>query len=138
MANNFLEKVRQLARPSGTQIHRPSLLQLLWAFVAGCVLAWLLAVNTNFIAVLSHPTPNWLQPLRQMGGWTGSVLNTVLIVLLPQGLFAGLFAWVAFGVLRASGLRMVLANSAPWFIYGAVADLSWYKGSNFSTGERLI
>jgi len=115
---------------------RPSLSQLLWAFIAGCVLLWLAIYVMGFLAAL--PTPGWLQPIRQTKGWTGAILYSVLRIHLPMALLAGIYAWAVFRLLRARGLLVVLVLSAPWLIYCFVEALSYYQESRLSPAHKLM
>lgn len=115
---------------------RPSLSKLLLAFIAGCALLWLAVLVMGFLAAI--PTPNLLQPLLQTKGWIGGLLYSVLLLHLPMALLAGLFALAVFRLLRANGLLVVFALSAPWLIYCFLAALSWYQGTQFSPLHVLM
>jgi len=117
-------------------MRRPSLSQLLWAFIAGCVLLSLAIFAMGFLAAL--PVPGWLQPIRQSNGWTGAVLYAVLRIHLPMAVLAGLYAWAVFRLLRARGLLVVLALSAPWLIYCFVEALSYYQESRLAPVHKLM
>ena len=116
-------------------MNRPSLQQSLLAFSAGCLLLWLALVVAGILAASAAPSP--LQPLLQGQGWIGFLLHSTLLVHIPVALFSGLFALVAFRLLRARGLLVVLALSAPWLIYCFLAAFSWYRGTQFSPLQIL-
>ena len=117
-------------------MRRPSLSQLLWAFIAGCVLLWLAIFVMGLLAAL--PVPGWLQPIRQTKGLTGAVLYSVLRLHLPMAILAGLYAWAVFRLIRARGLLVVLALSTPWLIYCFVEALTYYQESRLSPVHKLV
>lgn len=117
-------------------MRRSSLAPLFWAFIAGCVLLGLAIYAMGFLAAL--PVPGWLQPIRQTKGWTGATLYAVLRIHLPMALLAGLYAWAVFRLLRARGMLVVLALSAPWLIYCLVEALSYYQESRLSPVHKLM
>lgn len=115
---------------------RPSLPQLLLAFIAGCALLWLAILVMGFLAAI--PTPHLLQSLLQTKGWTGAILYSVLLIHLPMALLAGLFAFAVFRLLRTRGLCVVLALSAPWLIYCFVEALTYYQESRLTPLHKLM
>lgn len=115
---------------------RPSLPQLLLAFIAGCGLLWVAIFVMGFLAAI--PAPNLLRPLLQSNEWFGATLYSVLLLHLPMALLAGLFASVAFQLLRARGFSVVLALSAPWLIYCFVEALSYYQASRLTPLHKLM
>lgn len=115
---------------------RPFFQQLLLAFIAGGALLWLGISVMGCLAAI--PTPNVLQPLRQTEGWTGITLYSVRLIHFPMTLFAGLFASAVFRLLRAHGLFVVLALSAPWLIYCFVEALTYYQESQLTPLHKLM
>lgn len=115
---------------------RPSLPQLLLAFIAGCLLLLLAIFCSGVLAASS--AQRLLPPLLQNQSWGELILRSTLLVHIPMALISGIFALLVFRLLRARGLLVVLALSAPWLIYCLVVTLSWYQGTQFSPLHILM
>ena len=114
---------------------RPSTTQHLLALVAGFVLLWLAIYLVGFLAAL--PTPTFMNSEVGGRGWFMVVLRSVLLVHLPMALVAGLFALAAFHLLRARGIYIVLALSAPWLTYCVLEAVNYYQEAQFSSTQKL-
>ena len=114
---------------------RPSIPQLLLAFIAGCLLLWLAILLAGTLAASTAPAS--LGPPLPDQSFVALTLRSTLFVHIPIALFSGLFALVVFRLLRARALLVVLALCAPWLIYCLFAALSWYQGTQFSPMQIL-
>jgi hypothetical protein len=116
-------------------MHRPSIRQVVFAFIAGLVLVPLALYVGTILADFFIYIPN--KSSFQAQGWGGHIFQKILLMQIPMTILAGIFAFVIFRLLSSGGTIMWLALSSAWFMYCVAAELSIYRGSTFSILEIL-